>query len=239
MPDFRCYEPGLNQDKTEITLSPFESHHLIATNRAREGDAVTLFNGKGLEWQAEVEEAHPKRCRLKRKQVIDRQRPETDITLAVAITKGKTFDTILRQATELGATCIQPLITDRTLVRVKDSPSKKKKWEQQLIEACKQCGNPWLPALKDAASLNEVFETAHFSFAVAASLEEGAKPWKDLNPRGKSALFVGPEGDFSPYEYKLLQDHGVIPVSLGSYVLRSETAVVSALAQLSTLLGKT
>lgn len=238
MPDFRCFEPGLNQDNTEITLSPFESHHLIATNRAREGDAVILFNGQGLEWQAEVEEADRRRCRLKLKQAIDRQKPETEITLAVAITKGKTFDTILRQATELGVTCIQPLITDRTLVRVKDSLSKKKKWEQQLIEACKQCGNPWLPTLKDAASLNEVFKTAHFSFAVVASLEEGAQTWKNLNLRGKAALFVGPEGDFSPHEYKLLQDHGVIPVSLGPYVLRSETAAVSALAQLSTILRK-
>ncbi|MCB1120691.1 MAG: 16S rRNA (uracil(1498)-N(3))-methyltransferase [Verrucomicrobiae bacterium] len=239
MSDFRCYAPDLDQAKETIELSQFESHHLISTNRARKGDSVIVFNGLGLEWEAMVVDADRRKCLLHRNRVIVRKAPSLEITLAVAIIKGKTFDIILRQATELGTSCIQPLVTERTQVRLDENRSKSDKWSQQLIEACKQSGNPWLPRLKQAVKLEDYLETTDQTCSCVASLEAGTQPWNTLKSSdGKATLFVGPEGDFSPGEYRLLEDHKILPVSLGAYVLRSETAVTAGLTRLRAVLER-
>ena len=232
MSDFRSYAPDLDTQKSEIELSPFESHHLVGTNRARSGDEVVLFNGAGLEWRARLVEADRRKSCLKRLDSIHHEATELSITLAIGIIKGKTFDTILRQATELGVKTIQPLLTRWTQVQIKDADSKKAKWEQQLIEACKQSGNPWLPKLNEPRSMDDYVKQSHFDTVVVASLENRARTWSELSLTQSTTLFIGPEGDFTPEEYEQLSSLGAQAVTLGSQVLRSETAVVSALSVL-------
>jgi 16S rRNA (uracil1498-N3)-methyltransferase len=233
MSDFRSYAPDLGLEKSTITLSPFESHHLVGTNRAKQGNEVILFNGTGLEWKARLEKADKRRCVLIKKEAFHYNRPTKNITLAIALIKGKTFDSILRQATELGIARIQPLTTQWTQVQIKNAESKCKKWQMQLVEACKQSGNPWLPILSDPKKLDQLLEEDPIETAVVASLESKAKNWSDLKLSRAVTLFIGPEGDFTPDEYQLLIESGAQPVSLGPHVLRSETAAVSALSVLS------
>ena len=233
MSDFRCFAPDLDCDKEQITLSPFESHHLLVTNRARKGDEVIVFNGSGLEWDAILSTSDRRRTVLSKHKLRVLEKPKQEITLVIAIIKGKTFDAIMRQATGLGVSCIQPLLTTRTQVQVKKGPAKMDKWTQDLIEGCKQSGNPWLPVLMEPVTLEEYLATNDLESAVVASLEKNVKSWSELSLSNRSTLFVGPEGDFTPEEYQLLLENGAEPVSLGPYVLRSETAVVSAISQLS------
>ena len=232
MSDFRSFAPDLNTEKRTVELSPFESHHLVGTNRARKGSEVMLFNGKGLEWKARLEEAHKRKCILLKEEAIEHPQPLLSVTLAIALIKGKTFDTILKQATELGVTRIQPLNTRWTQVHIQNAESKYKKWNQQLIEACKQSGNPWLPRLEEPKKFESFLSDSSFDTAVVASLETTAGTWSDLTLSKNTTLFIGPEGDFAPEEYQLLKEKGVQSVSLGEHVLRSETATVSAISVL-------
>ncbi|MCZ6673861.1 MAG: RsmE family RNA methyltransferase [Verrucomicrobia bacterium] len=237
MAGFRCFAPNLDSESDRVTLTPFESHHLVSTNRARQGDAVVLFNGAGVEWDTVLETTDRKNASLVKQKVKTYEKPVRQITLAIALIKGKTFDTILRQATELGVSRFQPILTDYTQVQLKETTSKLNKWNTQIIEACKQSGNPWLPEIREPASLREYLSDTRFESALVASLEEFTKPWKEISPTNTCTLFIGPEGDFSTTEYQMLRDHDVQPVSLGPYVLRSETAVVAALALVSRVMG--
>lgn len=230
MSDFRSFASDLETGKHEIFLNPFESHHLVATNRARVGDEVIVFNGTGLESRARITDADRKQCVLTAEDFDQKPKPKAKITLAIAIIKGKTFDTILRQATELGVFKIQPLLTSWTQVQIKDAEVKIAKWKQQLIEGCKQSGNPWLPQLKKPASLTELLNNPGFQTAIVASLENVEADWNQLTLSDSPTIFIGPEGDFTPDEYKQLKSKGVQPISLGPLVLRSETAVVSAIS---------
>ncbi len=232
MPDFRCYACRLNQDSETCELSPFESHHLIATNRARAGQSVVLFDGLGVEWDCVLESAEKRKAILKRSAIRTMSRPAVEITLATAIIKGKTFDSILKQATELGVTNIQPLETERTLVKIKEVDLKLDKWRAQLIEGCKQSGNPWLPKIEAPKTLVSYLESEIEGDRFVGSLKTNAKSWREITPSATITIFIGPEGDFAPKEYELLEHSGVVPISLGPYVLRSETAVVTAISQL-------
>lgn len=235
MTDFRCYASPLDPDSETIELSSFESHHLIATNRARTGQQVIVFNGRGIEWDCSIEVAHKKRAILRKTAIRTIKRLKSEITLAIAITKGKTFDTILKQATELGIAHIQPLETERTLVHVKDIFQKLEKWNTQLIEACKQSGNPWLPDLRPPSTIKSILESEALGSIFVGSLEENAKSWKQVDPFKNATLFIGPEGDFAPEEYLRLDQNGAIPIRIGPHVLRSETAAIAAIAQLSAI----
>lgn len=235
MTDFRCYACPSDPDSETIELSPFESHHLVATNRARTGQQVIVFNGRGIEWDCSLEVAHKKKAILRKTAIRTIERTEPEITLAIAMIKGKVFDTILKQASELGSARIQPLKTERTLVQVKDLPQKLEKWNTQLIEACKQSGNPWLPELRPPSTIKSILESEAWGSIFVGSLAENTKSWKQVDPFKNAVLFIGPEGDFTSEEYLFLEKNGAIPISLGPHVLRTETAAVTAIAQLSVI----
>jgi 16S rRNA (uracil1498-N3)-methyltransferase len=232
MSDFRSYAKNLDSEDNRINLSPFESHHLVNANRARAGDSVVVFNGQGIEWDCILEEADKRGAILQKQTIHQSPRFPVCITLAIGILKGKTFDLILRQATELGVSKIQPLFTERTLVQLKDVSSKLEKWQGHLIEGCKQSGNRWLPDLATPTTLKTFLKNCPFESAIVASLENNARRWKEINPLSSTTLFIGPEGDFSKEEYRELDSKGAVSVSLAPHVLRSETAAVTAIAQL-------
>ncbi len=231
MPRFRTYCPSLAAEGETFQLDAFESRHLVTTNRARSGDEAIAFDGKGMECACRIVEADNRNSRLKKLTCARLVRKGTKITLAQAVTKGKTMDSIVRRATELGAFRIQPLISRRIQVRLKNLPRKLDKWKQQCIEACKQSGNGWLPHLSAPVPLERFLANLDFDLTLLASLRERPTPWQNLDPGPATcALIIGPEGDFSTEEYELLHNSGAVGVSLGDHILRSETAAVSALA---------
>ena len=231
MPRFRSYCPSLAVEGETFQLDAFESRHLVATNRARVGDEVIAFDGKGLECTCRIVEADRRNSRLRKLTCGKLVRMGTKITLAQAVTKGKTMDSIVRRATELGVFRIQPLISQRIQVRLNNLPRKSDKWKQQCIEACKQSGNGWIPQLSAPVPLQHFLVSLDFDLTLLASLRGRITPWQNLDSGPATcALIIGPEGDFSTEEYKLLRNSGAVGVSLGRHVLRSETAAVSALA---------
>lgn len=251
MPDFRAFCLPSAAEPSEISLSVAESHHLVAVNRARAGDTVTVFNGRGTEWICELAEADRRAATL-RVRFAQRMKPlPYDITLAQAIPKGGFMDAIVRKATELGARRIVPLESERTQVHVDEERSERKidKWQTAALEAAKQCGNPWLPEIAPIQDASAFMAGARdYDLRLIASLRPGARPLRAVleafraaparagAPQGRplSAVWlVGPEGDFSQAEINLAVNSGFEPVTLGPLVLRCETAAVYALAVLS------
>lgn len=256
MPDFRAYAPHAPADAAEIRLGPEESHHLVVVNRCRRGDPVVAFDGRGREWRCECLDP-AKSAALLRVHATQQALPRPfALTLAQALPKGATMDEIVRQATELGAVRVVPLLTERTQVHFDGDRAEKKleKWRTTAIEAAKQCGNPWVPEIAPVQKLDAFLAAvgqggaAGYDLKLVASLHAGAKPlrvaigaWRATHGRNPERVLwlVGPEGDFSPAEMTACVMAGVVPVTLGPLVLRCDTAAVAALSVLAHELGAT
>lgn len=261
MPDFRVHAPAASPAAAEIRLGAEESHHLVVVNRCQQGDPVVAFDGKGREWSCVCETPAKSAAVLRVRDF--RQAPPLfgQLTLAQALPKGSTMDEIVRQATELGAARLVPLVTERTQVHLDDDRADKKveKWRVTATEAAKQCGNPWLPEITRFTKLTELLAAratsapatapiaaggggdhlASYDLALVASLHVGAQSLKAVIAERRAKLgrmperilwLVGPEGDFSPAEMQAMTAAGVVPVTLGSLVLRCDTAAIAALS---------
>lgn len=246
MPDFRAYAPDAVPTAREIRLSPDESHHLVAVNRCQRGDPVVAFDGRGREWQCECADPAKAGAVLHVRSTTQAAPRPCAITLAQSMPKGATMDEIVRQATELGAARVVPLLTERTQVHLDADRADKKveKWRIAAIEAAKQCGNPWVPEIAPLTKLDALLAASakDFDLKLVASLHAGAKTlhsvlehWRTHHGRPPERVLwlVGPEGDFAPAEITACVMAGCAPVTLGPLVLRCDTAVVAALSVLS------
>ncbi len=242
MPDFRAYAPTVPAAATEIRLTPEESHHLVTVNRCGRGDLVTAFDGQGREWLTECADLSKSGAVLRVKETRPAKARLFAITLAQALPKGSTMDDIVRQATEVGAARIIPLLSERTQVHLDGERADKKtdKWRTAAIEAAKQCGNPWLPEITPLQDFSNFLAAASsYDLKLIASLHAGTTTLKKTlathaakhGHLPRSVLWlVGPEGDFSSAEMTAAITAGCVPITLGPLVLRSDTAAVYALS---------
>ena len=245
MPDFRVYAQPAVSDPKEILLSPDESHHLVAVNRAAAGATVVAFDGKGAEWICDLASADKRGAQLKVRFAQKAKPLPWRITLGQALPIGNAMDAIVRKATEIGVARIVPLESERTQVHLDGDRSDKKigKWQTASLEAAKQCGNPWLPEIGPVTPAAAFMEAAKgYDLKLIASLQPGAKSLKSVlasfrAAQGRAPLnvlwLIGPEGDFTPAEMGQSRTSGFEPITLGPLVLRCETAAVYALSVLS------
>jgi len=245
MPDFRAFCEPTTAEPTQITLSFEESHHLVIVNRAERGATVVAFDGQGHEWICELVD-DKKNAALLKVRFKQKIRPlPYEITLGQALPKGPFMEAIVRKATEIGASRIVPLESERTQVHLAGDRSERKleKWQTAALEAAKQCGNAYVPAVLPAQKAAAFIEAARgYDLKLIASLQPGAKSLKTVlaafhaahqRAPQKVLWLIGPEGDFTPAELSLAQSSGFEPISLGPLVLRCETAAVYALSILS------
>lgn len=245
MPDFRVFCTPATAEPKELTLPPDESHHLVAVNRARVGDTVVAFDGRGHEWICELTSDRKNAAMLKVRFQQKLKPLAYAITLGQALPKGQFMDAIVRKATEIGVAQIVPLESERTQVHLDGDRSDRKieKWQTAALEAAKQCGNPFLPEVLPVQQAAAFMEKARgYDLKLIASLQPGAKSLKTVlhafhsaqkRPPQKVLWLVGPEGDFTPAEMSLAQTAGFEPITLGPLVLRCETAAIYALSILS------
>jgi 16S rRNA (uracil1498-N3)-methyltransferase len=245
MSDFRVYSTPAQLDPVEITLSSDESHHLVAVNRARVGDTVVAFDGRGREWVCELVDSRKNAAVLKVRFKQQFKPLPYEITLGQALPKGPLMDAIIRKATEIGVARVVPLQSERTQVHLQGDRSERKieKWQTAALEAAKQCGNAFLPEILPVQNAAAFMETARgYDLKLIASLQTGAKSlkavltsfWSAHRRAPKKVLWlIGPEGDFTAAEMSLSQTMGFDPVTLGPLVLRCETAATYALSILS------
>lgn len=219
-------------------LTGDEARHLTQVLRVRRGDEIVIFDGAGRRATAEVLDFSRDHVGIHIGEFALSTPPKPRIALAQAIPKGKTMDLIVRKAVELGVASIQPLVTRHTVV--KPAESKIDKWQRAALEACKQCGQDTLPDVAETTSFDRWIESLAAPTAgeirIIASLAPGAQPLREIlrsHPHAAAAtVMVGPEGDFSERETTAALAAGFLPVTLGSIVLRVETASLFCLSAL-------
>jgi 16S rRNA (uracil1498-N3)-methyltransferase len=216
-----------------LVLDPRESHHLVRVFRAKVGASIEVLNGRGQRYLGTIEIANCKGVRVAVDSVESLVMPSPRLTLLQSMAKPKPMDLVLRMATEIGASVIQPVFTDQS-----ERPQVKlDKWELTMIEACKQCGLSFVPQLAKPVVLRDWVQShapSDHSLRVVASLQAGSRPLVErLHSAGaldEVIVAVGPPGDFSEEEYQLLSAADFKAVRLGANVLRAETAAAYILS---------
>ncbi len=227
---------------TKLELTGGEAHHAAKVLRVRPGEKVQVLSGAGTRWLCTVSAVHRDVVSLDVTESEQVPAPACEVTLVQAIPKGKIIESIIQKATELGARRVVPILSERVVTHLdkESAQDKQEKWQQVAVEAIKQCGAAWLlEAQKPLTPAEFVSQKPPFDLSLVASLRPGSRPprhvfssWNSEHGRQPSsvAVWIGPEGDFTSSEYDLIEASGARPISLGSLVLRVETAAIYCLS---------
>lgn len=209
--------------------------------RLQPGDPLTLFNGEGGEYAALV-------LRMGRSEVevridgFDRVERElaTPVVLAFGMPANERMDWLVEKATELGAAGLQPLVCERSVLRLDGERAEKKRrhWQAVATAASEQCGRTRLPEVAPVAAIGDWLRVSAGAPADVQrrwllSPRGGAAPRALSSVAGPCCVLSGPEGGLSPAEEEAARGAGFEPLSLGSRVLRADTAPLAALALLA------
>jgi len=231
----------------ELPLPANASRH-VQVLRLQPGAPLTLFDGQGGEWAAEVLDMGRKvvTARVGVHQAVERELA-TPVTLALGMPANERMDTLVEKATELGVAAIQPLVCERSVLRVAGDRAERKAahWQAVAVAACEQSGRNRVPRIAAPLTLREWLAALPAATAPDAgrrlllSLADGTRPLPAVLGGGAAPVTVlsGPEGGLSPAELAAAQAAGFAPVTLGTRVLRADTAPLAVLACIA--LGET
>ena len=217
----------------EVSLQDAPAHHLARVLRLREGDALTVFNGRGGEWEAEF--IGKRRVRLLRFSDVERESP-LRITLLQGVSSGERMDYTIQKAVELGVAMIQPLLTKRGVVRLEGTRASARvnHWKKVAIAACEQCGRNRVPEVRPLLDFDQYQPGGD---APRLLLSAQGRSIREFGLERAATIAAGPEAGFAPVEQAVLERAGFVKASLGPRVLRTETAALAALAALNALRG--
>lgn len=205
-----------------------QAHYLGRVLRREAGSLVHLFNSRDGEWLARIVTLRRGDAEFAVETLLRPQTAEPDIWLVFALLKRDAVDLVVQKATELGASALVPIVTERTVVaRLNES-----RLAAIVIEAAEQSERLTVPVVHAPTRLPLLLSSWSKDRRLFAALERVAAP--ALRPtEGPAALLVGPEGGFAPAEVEALRHHPLVtPVSLGARILRAETACLAGLALL-------
>ena len=238
----RVFSDQTLQEGSTVTLDEQEYHHSIKVLRLRTGDAITLFNGDGFDYQAVLtvlKREASAQIQSKREGVKE---SSLKVTLVQGISRGERMDFTLQKSVELGVYRIQPTLTERTVVKLdsKRRENRMNHWRSIVISACEQSGRSVVPELLEPVSLSDYIQQIKTSNTVKLVLSPTAvrsiyqcAELADL----QADVLIGPEGGLSDEEIEMAQKSGFILVQMGPRVLRTETAAVVALSVLQDRFG--
>jgi 16S rRNA (uracil1498-N3)-methyltransferase len=253
----RFHVPVVLTEGARIALPENAAHHAARVLRLRAGDTVTLFNGHGGEHAAVIVAIgkHAVEVETGAHRAIERESPLA-VTLVQALSSGERMDVTIQKAVELGVSCIVPVESARSVVRLHGERAAKRAthWQQVAISACEQCGRNRVPAVRAITPLDAWLAAGHSNAlrwvllpdadttpGMASADRAGSRrstALRDLpRPARPVELLVGPEGGFTETEAALAQRAGFAPVRLGPRVLRTETAAPALLAAVQALWG--
>lgn len=228
----------LAQD-ARIELEPAASHHLVRVLRMGVGRALTVFNGEGGEYTAEIIAIGKKNVTLEISHFYDINNNSTLVTeLAIGISRNDKLDWVLQKATELGVSRIIPLNTLRTENKLKGDREEKKwqHWQQIIISACEQSGRNIIPELLPLTHINDYIPKAMGEFKYVLH-HRNTNSFTTRKPPESISLLIGPEGGLSDDEINTALNAGFAPLTLGPRILRTETAPLAVLSLVQFLWG--
>ena len=244
MRDIRIFVPDLqaHSDDGTVALPEQASAHVSRVLRMRTGDALTVFDGRGGEYAAEIVTIAKKEVtlRLGAHSPTERESPLA-VTLIQGLARGDKMDYIIQKATELGVARIIPVATARGIVQLDDERSDRKwqHWRAVAASACEQCGRNRLPEIVPPCSLEQLWQS-HTLPSLRLLLSPHARTGiaSALIPRPTElAVLIGPEGGLDPEEESRAVAVGFRQTTLGPRVLRTETAGLAVLTAVQSLAG--
>ena len=223
-----------------LWIDSSESHHITHVKRLKVGDNIIVFNGMGDEFEAEIEEIEDNRVNVKinQQKTISKENI-VGIDIAFAIPKGKRSHLLIQKCTELDVHKLIPINYARSVVKLKDDCSAKiEKWQKIAIEASKQCGRNTITEIGEVVNFDNILKTVDsYDLSLFACSQSDANNLKNTlqeHPKPNNIIsFIGPEGGFATNEIEMAIKAGCKFVSLGSRILRIETAAIAVSAILS------
>jgi 16S rRNA (uracil1498-N3)-methyltransferase len=217
-----------------VRLSPEQSHQVHHVLRLRPGDIIVVLDGTGVEYDVTLTTAG---SRETVGQVTGRRQargePAAEVTLFQSVLAREKFEWVLQKGTEVGVARFVPVLTERSLMRVRRiEETKLARWRRILAEAAEQSHRGRIPEIEEIVAWKDaVLQLGHFDRALIAAtsgptctIKESLRPGD--KPPASIAVLIGPEGGFSADEVRQACDSGAVPISLGPRVLRTETAAV-------------
>jgi 16S rRNA (uracil1498-N3)-methyltransferase len=218
----------------ELALGAAAARH-VQVLRLQPGDALTLFDGRGGQWDGMITAMSRREVRVRTLHfdALERElaRP---VTLAVGMPANERMDGLIEKATELGAARIQPLVCERSVLRVAGERALRKAahWRAVAVAACEQCGRNRVPEVAEPLRLGDWLDglAGRGGARWLLSTAEAAS-WPPAEQGGREVLVLsGPEGGFTLAEETAAREAGFVALSLGARVLRADTAPLVALA---------
>ena len=218
------YRESLSLNLT-ATLDKSQSHYVSKVMRIKDNEVFSLFNSGG-EWEAKILGISKSIVEFNvTKQLRKKENPK-DLWLAFSPIKSNYFNFMMQKATELGVTKFLPIIFDRTIVR----KINKERLEKVIIEAAEQSNRISVPTIEEPQKLKNFLSNDMDLIFTDLNTSNTKIDLKKLTTKPKCVI-IGPEGDFSEEEReKILKFKGVQPIKINENILRSETAVISALS---------
>ena len=233
--NIRLYHPNsIVENKTSL-LSKEHTHYVVNVLRVKQGSNLYFFNKNG-EWKSEIIFLDKDRVEVKFLDKVKKPINAHDVQLAICLVKKNPLDIILQKSTELGVSKIIPLISERSEVRELNYDRAKK----IVIEATEQSNQLNPPSIAQTIKLDEflknISEKTKLLFADINFKEK--IDYSNLKKSKSLIILIGPEGDFSPKERRLITSkENVIPFSLSKNILRTDTAVISAISLINFILN--
>jgi 16S rRNA (uracil1498-N3)-methyltransferase len=224
-----------------LTVEGSAGNHVVRVLRLRVGDELTIFNGRGGEYRASIDEIRRDTVQVSVREHRDEERESAfDLTLAQGISRGERMDWVVQKATELGVTRIVPVFTERSVVHLDERQAAKKvqHWRGIAVSACEQCGRNVVPEIAAPVAVYGLLEKP-LGTGISLLLSPTAQRRIvdiDGSPPGATVL-IGPEGGLAQVEHEAALRAGFTSVRMGPRVLRTETAAVCALSLLQQKFG--
>jgi 16S rRNA (uracil1498-N3)-methyltransferase len=223
---------------SRISIYGEDVRHIAVVLRMKPGEKLLLCDGKGGEYTAQI-------LRTSRSEIVTeimseshQQIPYPHVTLGQGLPKTDKMDWIMQKGTELGVEAIVPLVTERTILRLKDEEKRITRWQKICREAAMQSARVNIPRVSRTIFFRDFLSTLDPGPLTLLLLlwQEGVQPVKEVLRNNddvkKIVVLIGPEGGFSAAEAEMAKARGFHPVSLGLNILRTETAAIAVLSMI-------
>lgn len=224
------------QHKQCIVMDKEQAHHIKHVMRMKEGDMIRIATQDACLFRATVQYKKEEVCANIIEELIDYTQSPVSITLLQGMIKKEKWDFLLQKCAELGVTTIVPFVSSRCVVKAKEERLDKKmlRWNKILLEACEQCKRSTLVDLKEpcsmALAMNYKSDLNIIAYEDADTMSEQLytilQKHKDIR---SISIVIGCEGGFSAEEVQQFQEAGYVRTSLGTRILRAETAAMSCI----------
>lgn len=233
----RFYAPIENFAAEGVTLDAGETRHLRDVLRLDVGEDVSVFDGNGREFQCEIREITKKNSSLN---VINEIKPasresEFEITIAATVLNGEKYDMIVQKAVELGVVTLVPLQTIRCDVKAKDAGKRLDRWRRIALEATKQTGRARIMQIAEPVTFDLLIANANEKIVLFS--ERDGEKFSTIKTGKKITAIFGPKGGWDDSELESARSRGITMITLGSRILRAETAAIAITAILQHRFG--